>query len=97
MFNIKILHKNGSVCFLKIWSFCPFRRLNSPKEQGSRDEIRGSRVRGQGSIFYSFRGEFSYFVLSDVKSRYLKLSQQNYKLHHQVVNILKEDKSETVQ
>ena len=43
MFDIKILHKNGSVCFLKKWSFCPFRRLNSPKEQGTRGEIRRSR------------------------------------------------------
>ena len=43
MFNIIILHKDGSVCFLKIWLFCPFFRLNSPEKQGSRDDGQGEK------------------------------------------------------
>ena len=31
---------NSSIGFLKIWSFCPFRRLNSPKKQGASEARR---------------------------------------------------------
>jgi len=48
VFDIKILHKNGSVCFLKIWSFCPFFRLNSPKKQGTKYEGQGTGDRDKG-------------------------------------------------
>jgi hypothetical protein len=43
VYNIRYLHEYRTVGSLKIWSFCPFPRLNSPKNKvkGSRDKDKG--------------------------------------------------------
>ena len=58
-----MLRINSAVGFLKIWSFCPFSRLNSPKKEGRSKTVNGSRFTVYGLRFTVYGLRFTVYGL----------------------------------